>query len=153
SFGIFESMSLPDTKRQEDWRQADLKGLDLDAYAPFRQPNGAAPAESLEDVSGVLRQRGTSAAAGSLEPDLKRQGVIMMPLGQAAREHRDLVERYMFSSLRPARDKFSALHAAMFSGPFVYVLDAVTVPHPLVSQYSPAGSCTAALPHPLLIAG
>ena len=65
SFGIFESMSLPDTKRQEDWRQVDLKGLDLDAYAPFRQPNGAAPAESLEDVSGVLRQRGTSAAVGS----------------------------------------------------------------------------------------
>jgi len=153
SFGIFESMSLPDTKRQEDWRQVDLKGLDLDAYAPFRQPNGAAPAESLEDVSGVLRQRGTSAAVGSLEPDLKRQGVIMMPLGQAAREHRDLVERYLFSSLRPDRDKFSALHAAMFSGTFVYVPDAVTVPHPLVSQYWSAGSGAAVLPHSLVIAG
>src|SRR5256885_13108503 len=51
SFGIYEGMSLPDTKRQEDWRQADLKGLDLDSYAPFQQPNGTAPAGTLEQRS------------------------------------------------------------------------------------------------------
>src|SRR5437868_15448986 len=83
SFGVFEAMSLPDTRRQEDWRQVDLKGLDLNAYAPFQQPNGQAPAESLEDVSGVLRQRGTSTPVGRLDPDLVRQGVVVMPLGQA----------------------------------------------------------------------
>src|SRR2546429_228568 len=28
SFGIYEGLAVPDTKRQEDWRQVDLKGLD-----------------------------------------------------------------------------------------------------------------------------
>src|ERR1700694_1934585 len=58
SFRIYEGLAVPDTKRQEDWRQVDLKGLDLDAYAPFQQPNGTAPLAALEDVGGTLRPRG-----------------------------------------------------------------------------------------------
>src|ERR1700737_1736000 len=154
SFGIYEGMSLPDTKRQEDWRQADLKGPNLDSYAPYQQPNGTAPAGTLEQVSGTLRQRGTSTPAATLDPALARQGVIFMPLAQAAREHRDLVERYLFSAVKPDRDKFSALHAALFTGgSFVYVPDGVSVEHPLISQFWSAGSGGAVLPHSLVIAG
>jgi len=105
SFSIYEGMSLPDTKRQEEWRQADLKGLNLDSYAAFQQPNGTAPAGTLEQVSGALRQRGTSAPIATLDAALARQGVILMPLAQAAREYRDLVERYLFSAVKPDRDK------------------------------------------------
>src|SRR6266550_515376 len=49
SFGIYEGLAVPDTKRQEDWRQVDLKGLDLEGYAPFQQPNGTAPLGTIED--------------------------------------------------------------------------------------------------------
>ena len=28
SFGIYEGLAVPDTKRQEDWRQVDLKAGD-----------------------------------------------------------------------------------------------------------------------------
>src|SRR6202171_4677169 len=150
SFGIYEGMSLPDTKRQEDWRQADLKGLNLDSYAPFQQPNGTAPAGTLEQVSGTLRQRGTSAPAATLDPALARQGVIFLPLAQAAREHRDLVERYLFSAVKPERDKFAALHAALFTGgTFLYVPDGVTLHEPLVSQFWSAGSGSAVVSPPL----
>ena len=154
SFGIFEAMSLPDTKRQQEWRQVDLKGLDLNAYAPFQQPNGVAPAGSLADVSGMLRQRGTSAPVASLSPDLARQGVIFMPLTQAARDHRDLVERYLFSAVKPDRDKFAALHAALFTGgTFLFVPDGVSIAQPLISQFWSADSGAAVLPHSLVIAG
>lgn len=154
SFGIFEGMSLPDTKRQEDWRQVDLKGLDLNAYAPFQQPNGVAPAGSLENVGGMLRQRGTSAPVASLSPSLAQQGVIFMPLAQAAREHSELVERYLFSAIKPDRDKFAALHAALFSGgTFLYVPEGVAVDQPLVSQFWSADASAAVLPHSLVIAG
>ena len=51
SFGIYEGLAVPNTKRQEDWRQVDLKGLDLDGYAPFQQPNGTAPLGALENVA------------------------------------------------------------------------------------------------------
>lgn len=154
SFGIFEGMSLPDTKRQEDWRQVDLKGLDLNAYAPFQQPNGTAPVAAMDTVGGTLHQRGTSTPAATLDPALAQKGLIFMPLARAAREHRDLVERYLFSAVKPDRDKFAALHAALFSGgTFLYVPDGVTIDQPLVSQFWSAGTGAAVLPHSLVIAG
>ena len=153
SFGVYEGLSLPDTKRDEDWRQVDLKGLDLDAYAPFQQPNGTAPAGSLAQVSGIVRQLGTSTPAVTLDPGLARQGVLFMPLAQAARDHRDLVERHLFSAVKPDRDKFAALHAALFTGgTFLYVPESVSVDHPLISQFGSAGSGGAVLPHSLVIA-
>src|SRR5690242_10350358 len=100
SFGIYEGLAVPDTKRQEDWRQVDLKGLDLEAYAPFQQPNGTAPAGALDYVGATLRQRGTSPAVASLAPELARQGVIFMPLAEAARSHPDVVQRYLFTGSR-----------------------------------------------------
>src|SRR5919201_3054966 len=104
AFETFDAMSLPDTKRQEDWRQVDLKGLDLNAYAPFQQPNGATPAGAPDNVSGLLRQQGTSAPVISPDPALTKQGVIIMPLQQAARDHRDLVENFLLSGARLDRD-------------------------------------------------
>jgi Fe-S cluster assembly protein SufD len=154
AFGIFEGSALPDVKREKDWRQVDLKGLDLDTYAPYQQPNGAAPSGSELSDGGMLRQRGTSAPALSLREDLRRRGVLFMPLAQAAREHGELVERFLFSEVRPERDKFAALHGALFSGgTFVYVPDGVTVEQPLISQYWSAGSGGAVLPHSLVVAG
>ena len=154
SFGVYEGLNLPDTKRDEDWRQVDLKGLDLDSYAPFQQPNGMAPAGSLEQVSGIVRQRGTSTPAVTLDPGLARRGVIFMPLAQAAREHRELVERHLFSAVKPDRDKFAALHAALFTGgTFLYVPENISVDHPLIGQFWSAGSGSAVLPHSLVIAG
>ena len=154
SFGVFEGMSLPDTKRQEDWRQVDLKGLDLNAYAPFQHPNGVAPSSSLGEVSGMLLQRGTSAPAARLDPALAKQGVLFMPLGQAAQEHRELVERYLFTGIRGDRDKFAALHAALFSGgTLLYVPDGVAVDQPLISQFWSGAGDAAVLPHSLVIAG
>ena len=154
AFGVFEGMSLPDTKRNEDWKQVDLKALNLEAYAPFQQPNGVAPDGRLENVGAILCQRGTSPAVASIAPDLTRRGVILMPLAAAASEYPELVQRYLFSAVKPERDKFAALHAALFSGgSFLYVPDGVTVEQPLVSQFWSAGSGAAVLPHSLVIAG
>src|SRR6184192_4646058 len=154
SFGIYEGMPAPDTKRQEDWRQVDLKGLDLEGYAPFQQPNGTAPLGALENVGATLRQRGTSPAAVAIAPELTRQGVIFMPLAEAARVHPELVQRYLFTGITPERDKFAALHAALFSGgSFLYVPDGVTVEQPLVSQFWSGGPGAAVLPHSLVVAG
>jgi Fe-S cluster assembly protein SufD len=154
SFGVFEGLAVPDTKRQEDWRSVDLKGLDLEAYAPFAQPNGSAPAGALEAMAATLRQRGTSPAVASISPELAQQGVIFMPLAEAARAYPELVERYLFTGVQPERDKFAALHAALFSGgSFLYVPDGAVVAQPMVSQFWSAGSGAAVLPHSLVIAG
>jgi len=154
AFDVYDGMALPDTKRHEDWRQADLKGLDLESYAPFQQPNGAAPPSVVGDAAGVLRQRGTSPARVEAGAELDGKGVIFMPLGEAARTHPQLVDRYLFSALKPDRDKFAALHGALFSGgTFLYVPDGVVIERPLVSQFWSAGSASAVLPHSLVVAG
>jgi len=154
AFGVFEGMSLPDTKRNEDWKQVDLKTLNLEAYAPFQQPNGVAPAGALENVGATLYQQGTTPAVASLAPGLTQRGVILMPLAAAASAYPELVQRYLFSAVKPERDKFAALHAALFSGgTFLYVPEGVTVEQPLVSQFWSAGSGAAVLPHSLVIAG
>ena len=66
SFGIFEGMSLPDTKRQEDWRQVDLKGLDLNGYASFQHPNGVAPATALTNAMAAAKSRPLCSLTNSL---------------------------------------------------------------------------------------
>ena len=154
AFGVFEGMSLPDTRRNEDWKQVDLKALNLEAYAPFQQPNGVAPAGALENVGATLYQQGTTPAVASLAPGLTQRGVILMPLAAAASAYPELVQRYLFSAVKPERDKFAALHAALFSGgTFLYVPEGVTVEQPMVSQFWSAGSGAAVLPHSLVIAG
>jgi len=46
SFAIYEGMAAPDTKRQEDWRQVDLKGLD----PAMRERDAALLAHQLEFI-------------------------------------------------------------------------------------------------------
>ena len=154
AFELFEGLALPDTKTNEEWRRTDLKGLDLASFQPFETPDGAPPAATHEGLAGVLRQRGTAAGEAWLDPEALRQGVVFCTLAEAARSHADLLERYLFTSVRPDRDKFAALHGALFcGGAFLYVPDGVVVEHPLVSQFWSTQGRATALRHTLVLAG
>src|SRR5256885_17138164 len=85
SFGIYEGLAVPDTKRQEDWRQVDLKGLDLEAYAPFQQPNGTAPASPLENVGASQRPRGPTPPVRAIATRITRQEWLIMTQTQSPR--------------------------------------------------------------------
>ena len=153
AFEAYERLGLP-SKTDEEWRRTDLKGLQLDGFKPFEEPDGVAPGDPIEDAAGVLRQRGSHPGEVELEPELQRKGVLFLPLSQAAVEHPDLVRRHLFTEVRPDRDKLAALHGALFSGgTFLYVPDGVTVEKPLVSQFWSSGGGAAVLPHTLVIAG
>jgi Fe-S cluster assembly protein SufD len=153
AFAAYERLPLP-SRSEEEWRRTDLRGLDLDSFEPFERANGAAPSAPIADTAGVLRQRGSEPGAVELDAEVAARGVLFMPLSQAVREHRDLVERYLFTEVRPDRDKLSALHGALFSGgTFLYVPDGVTVEKPLVSQFWSSGGGAAVLPHTLIVAG
>src|ERR671938_1958761 len=153
AFEVFERLELP-SRDEEEWRRTDLKGLDLASFAAFEEPDGQAPADSVEGAVAVLRQRGSAAGTVELDPDLARKGVLFMPLTQAAREQRELIEKLLFTEVSPERDKFAALHAAFFSGgSFLYVPAGVSVEQPFVSQFWSAGGGAAVLPHTLILAG
>lgn len=153
AFAVFERLPLP-SRSDEEWRRTDIRGLDLEQFEAFERADGAAPGDPIEDTAGVLRQRGSEPGRVELDPAVAAQGVLLMPLSQAAREHPELVKRYLFSEVRPDRDKFAALHAALFSGgSFLYVPEGVVVDKPLVSQFWSSGGGAAVLPHTLILAG
>ncbi len=154
AFDLFERIALPDTKTDEEWRRTDLKGLNLEAFQPRADADGAPPSARIEDTAGTIRQRGSGPAEVGLDPALKSRGVIFCPLVVAARDHADLVRGHLFTLAKPDRDKFAALHTALFSGgTFLYVPDGVVIERPLVSRFwAPAGGATA-FPHTLILAG
>ena len=153
AFDVYERLPLP-SRSEEEWRRTDIRGLDLEGFEPFARADGAAPSDPIEETAGVLRQRGSEPGRVELDPELARRGVLFMPLSQAAVEHPDLVRRHLFTEVRPDRDKFAALHAALFSGgTFLYVPQGVLIERPLVSQFWSSGGGAAVLPHTLIVAG
>lgn len=154
AFETYERLPWP-SKQDEEWRRVDFKGLDLDRFGALEEPDGGPPRDPIEGAAAVLRQRGS--AAGEVEwfdAELASKGVIFLPLVRAAKEHRELIEERLFSEVRPDRDKFAALHAALFSGgAFVYVPDFVEIERPLVGQFWSSGGGAAVLPHTLIVAG
>jgi Fe-S cluster assembly protein SufD len=154
AFETYERLPWP-SRQDEEWRRVDFKGLDLDRFGAIEEPDGAAPRDPIEGAAAVLRQRGS--VAGEVEwfdAELAAKGVIFLPLVRAAKEQRELIEARLFQEVRADRDKFAALHAALFSGgAFLYVPDFVEIDRPLVSQFWSSGGGAAVLPHTLIVAG
>jgi len=130
ALAAFERLPMP-SRTDEEWRRTDLAGLDLAAFKP------------------VGRKHGFQISAPALG-----NGVVIKPLGKAAEENPDLVEPHLFSLLRSDRDRFSALHAAFFSGgAFIYVPDGVVIDEPIIGKFYSEEGGTAVLPHTLIVAG
>ncbi|QDF37860.1 Fe-S cluster assembly protein SufB [Bradyrhizobium symbiodeficiens] len=74
--------------------------------------------------------------ATTFKAELKKAGVIFMPISEAIREHPDLVQKYL-GSVVPTSDNFYAtLNSAVFSdGSFVYVPPGVRCPMELSTYF------------------
>jgi Fe-S cluster assembly protein SufD len=138
----FESMSWPDRK-QEEWMRSDLRGFKLDNYQlpcaqsinqdaslesagiPQWLAEGVTPAGTLTTLDGrVLSEQ--------LDEKWSEKGVLFGDLSRLAGEHSDLIEPYLYSVVDPSQDRFSALHAATWSGgQLLYVPRGVCVEQPL----------------------
>jgi len=119
------------SKTDEEWRRTDVSKLDPSSYFEF------------EHVMAHMTY------ATNMP-----EGVIIESLPVAAKERRELVEPYLFSLLRPDRDRFTAMHAALFTGGyFVYVPDGVVIDEPIRAESYSRQSGTAVLPHTVIVAG
>src|SRR5260370_30401348 len=100
--------------------------------------------------AGLEHKRGFRLEALSSLPG----GVILEPLRVAGEKPPQLVEPLLFSLIKADRDRFSALHAAFFTGgTFLYVPDGVEIVEPIVGQHTSHEGGTALLPHTLIVAG
>ena len=129
ALAVYDRLPMP-SRTDEEWRRTDVAGMNPSSYARFEQ-------ELAHDLVTPV-------------PD----GVVYDSLPVAAREHPELVMPRLFSLLHADRDKFSALHAAYFTGGhFLYVPDGVVIEQPLLAENYSYESGTTVMPHTLIVAG
>ncbi len=145
---LFEILPMP-SKEDEAWRRTDISRLDL---GKFHLKSAALTVEKNDAVDGKLRIKDGKVSEG-LAPEAIAQGVILMDLARAAREHAPLVEKFL-GQVVPARNgKFESLNMALWNtGVFLFVPRNVEVAVPLhgIYDYSLADG-EAVLPRTLII--
>lgn len=162
---IYEETPLP-TGQEEDWRRTDIRNLSLNGVAPFaRGRSGIARPRDLPSElgalwderapgAGLVVQHNSEVVLRNLDDKLAREGVILSDLHTAAREHPDLVQRYLMTDAVPPTEwKLVALHAALWSGgAFLYVPRDVQVGLPVSYVLGLSAHGLASFPHLLVVA-
>ena len=156
----FDKLPMPDSTSMEDWRRTDVSHIDPHAYEPAAgDGDGGMELRSSWERSGeggalVTQQGGTSTVANMPEV-FAEQGVIVSSLETAAREHPELVQKYLDHEVVPAAaGKFAALNAAFWrGGVFVHVPKGVTAKLPVWAAQSAAASAASqsVLPRSLVV--
>jgi Fe-S cluster assembly protein SufB len=106
-------------------------------------PQTPAPAGDGEGEEGAPRSRvavdavfDSVSVATTFKEELKKAGVIFMPISEALREHPDLVKQYLGSVVPVSDNFFATLNSAVFSdGSFVYVPPGVRCPMELSTYF------------------
>lgn len=133
----YEALPMP-TRQLEEWRYTDVSQFKLDKVravevgAPDEIPTEARALITARQTSGHVIQVDGGIAEISIEEALKAKGVILADLAVAAREHSELVQRYLGNVLPDDYNAFAALNATMWSaGVFLYVPRGVRIEHPI----------------------
>ena len=134
---VFESKPVP-SLRDEEWMRTDIRLFKWNAdLLSVPDAGSATPGEGLlkknVDLGGDLVQVNGNVAKHALNAGLASRGVVFLPLEQALREKGALVREHLFKrAFNVGYDKFSALHAAAFTGgALVYIPRGVKVEQPL----------------------
>jgi Fe-S cluster assembly protein SufB len=108
------------------------------------------PLREQEMLAGVEKPQGSQGSsrvavdavfdsvsvATTFKEELKKAGVIFMPISEAIREHPDLVKKYLGSVVPQSDNFFATLNSAVFSdGSFVYVPPGVRCPMELSTYF------------------
>ena len=147
----------------EEWRRTDIRAFKLEQFSPPAVNGSRVIRTGIESVRAAVdpgagcagRTATVDGQLGSHEITEKAagQGVLFLPLERAVREHPELVERHFLTrAVRADYDKFSALHAAFWTGgTLLYVPKNVSVEEPLSSLVGLSGEGQTDLSHLLVV--
>jgi Fe-S cluster assembly protein SufB len=105
------------------------------------------PLREQKILAGVVKSEGerrvavdavfdSVSVATTFKEELKKAGVIFMPMSEAIREHPELVKKYLGSVVPVTDNFFATLNSAVFSdGSFVYVPPGVRCPMELSTYF------------------
>ncbi len=147
------------TMKEPHWPNVEYHPIDYQAQSYYSAPRSVTPLQSLDEVDPELLR--TYAKLGiplneqkmlagvavdaifdsvsvgtTMKEELKQLGIIFCSLGEAVKEHPDLVKKYLGSVVPHSDNFFAALNAAVFSdGSFVYVPKGVRCPMELSTYF------------------
>lgn len=134
------ALSWPE-RRHEEWLRTDIRIFQIQRYS---LPEPSSVETELTDLSNVHQLRDGVDTAGeietldsrilnaSLNDAWKEQGVLFGSLEEHCETHEELVREHLFSISDIEHDKFSAIHAAVWSGgQILYVPRGVVIDQPL----------------------
>ena len=97
-------------------------------------PAGAEPSASRKIAVDAVFD--SVSVATTFKEELKKAGVIFMPISEAIREHPEIVKKYLGSVVPTSDNFFATLNSAVFSdGSFVYVPPGVRCPMELSTYF------------------
>jgi Fe-S cluster assembly protein SufB len=164
-------------KMQEpNWANITYPPIDYQAIHYYAAPKQQEALESLDEVDPKLletfeklgiplqeQKRLTGVAvdavfdsvsvATTFKEELKKYGVIFLPISEAIREHPDLVKKYLGTVVPTTDNFFAALNSAVFTdGSFVYVPKGVKCPLELSTYFRINAMATGQFERTLIIA-
>jgi Fe-S cluster assembly protein SufB len=147
------------TMKEPHWPNVTYGPIDYQSQSYYSAPRSVKPLQSLDDVDPELlrtyeklgiplsEQKFLSGVAvdaifdsvsvgTTMKEELKKHGIIFCSLGEAVKEHPELVQKYLGSVVPHSDNFFAALNAAVFSdGSFVYVPKGVRCPMELSTYF------------------
>jgi Fe-S cluster assembly protein SufB len=164
-------------KMQEpNWANITYPPIDYQAIHYYAAPKQQEALESLDEVDPKLletfeklgiplqeQKRLTGVAvdavfdsvsvATTFKEELKKYGVIFLPISEAIQEHPDLVKKYLGTVVPTTDNFFAALNSAVFTdGSFVYVPKGVKCPLELSTYFRINAMATGQFERTLIIA-
>jgi Fe-S cluster assembly protein SufB len=161
---------------QPNWAKLNLAPIDYQAATYYSAPKQKSGPQSLEEVDpellrtyeklGIpLREREALAGvavdavfdsisvATTFKDELSKLGIIFCSMGEAVREHADLVRKYLGTVVPQNDNFFAALNSAVFSdGSFAYIPPGVRCPMELSTYFRINAAKTGQFERTLLIA-
>src|SRR5829696_4552354 len=152
------------TMREPTWARVNYERIPYDDIYYYAAPKMNAAPKSLDEVdpailetykklgiplreqeilAGVQSSRvavdavfDSVSVATTFKEELKKAGVIFMPISEAIREHPDLVRKYLATVVPVTDNFFATLNSAVFTdGSFVYVPPGVRCPMELSTYF------------------
>ncbi|CAN5277579.1 Fe-S cluster assembly protein SufB [soil metagenome] len=147
------------TMKEPHWPNVSYEPIDYQSQSYYSAPKSVTPLQSLDDVDPELlrtyeklgiplnEQKFLSGVAvdaifdsvsvgTTMKKELGELGIVFCSLGEAVREHPELVQKYLGSVVPYSDNFFAALNSAVFSeGSFVYIPKGVRCPMELSTYF------------------